>query len=186
VVATGNELAATKQNLAKEIERKINEKLNKSTSQTAANIHAKFPVETMVSEIYDAVHVEFQPEFELIEKHLKTCMHKIDLLQNRVNQLELKLDDIEQVGRNDSLLFNGVKQISSQSVRNAMKHVLFVKMGLTNVTDSDIVGVQRFSVGSNNDQRPDKVAPVLVQFQSKEIARHVFKAKKSLVAQGYL
>jgi len=29
----------------------------------------------MISEIYDAVHVEFYPEFGLIEKYLKTCMH---------------------------------------------------------------------------------------------------------------
>ena len=86
----------------------------------------------------------------------------IELLQNRVNQLELKLDDIEQEGRNDSLLFNGVKQISSQSVGDAIKHVLFVKMGLTNIAVSDIVSVKRFSVGSNIAQRPDKVAPVLV------------------------
>jgi hypothetical protein len=57
-------------------------------------------------------------------------------------------------------------------------------MGRTNFTDSDIVGIQWFSVGSNNDQRPDKVVPVLVQFQSKEIARHVFKVKKKLSGTG--
>ena len=111
-------------------------------------------------------------------------MHMINLLQNRVNQLELKLDDIEQEGRSDSLLFNGVKQIPSQSVGDTMKRVLFVKMGLTNIKDSDIVSVQRFRVGTNNAQRPDKVAPVLVQFRSKEIARHVFKAKKQLSGSG--
>jgi hypothetical protein len=65
----------------------------------------------MVFEIYDAVHVEFYPKFDLIENHLKTYMHMIDLLHNRVNQLELKLDDIEQEGKKDSLLFNCVKQI---------------------------------------------------------------------------
>ena len=108
----------------------------------------------------------------------------INLLQNRVNQLELKLDDIEQEGRSDSLLFNGVKQIPSQSVGDTMKRVLFVKIGLTNIKDSDIVSVQRFRVGTNNAQRPDKVAPVLVQFRSKEIARHVFKAKKQLSGSG--
>jgi hypothetical protein len=57
-------------------------------------------------------------------------------------------------------------------------------MGLTNIKDSDIVSVQRFRVGTNNAQRPDKVAPVLVQFRSKEIARHVFKAKKQLSGSG--
>ena len=108
----------------------------------------------------------------------------IELLQNRVNQLELKLDDIEQEGRNDSLLFNGVKPISSQSDGDAIKHVLFVKMGLTNIEVPDIVSVKRFSVGSNIAQRPDKVAPVLVQFGSKEIARHEFKAKKLLIGSG--
>ena len=66
----------------------------------------------------------------------------INLLQNRVNQLELKLDDIEQEGRGDSLLFNGVKQIPSQRVGDIMKRVLFVKMGLTNIENSDIVSVQ--------------------------------------------
>ena len=49
VVATENELAATKQNLAKEIKIKINQKLKNSTLQIAANFHAKSPVETLVS-----------------------------------------------------------------------------------------------------------------------------------------
>jgi hypothetical protein len=62
--------------------------------QTTANFNPKFPVKTMVSEIYDAVHVEFYPKFDVIEKHLKIYMHMINLLQNRVNQLELKLDDM--------------------------------------------------------------------------------------------
>ena len=97
--------------------------------KTAANFHAKFPIETQGSEIYDAVHVEFYPKFELTEKYLKTCMHLIDLLQNRYNQLELKLDDTEREGRSDSLLFNGVKQIPSLSLGDATKRVLFVKMG---------------------------------------------------------
>ncbi|XP_065575516.1 PC4 and SFRS1-interacting protein-like [Artemia franciscana] len=77
VVATQNELAATKKNIAKEIEVKIDEKLKKSSLQTAANFHAKFPVETLVSEINDTVHVETYPKFELIEKHLETCIRMI-------------------------------------------------------------------------------------------------------------
>ena len=49
----------------------MNEKPKKSTLQTAANFNAKFPVVTRVSEIYDAVHVDFYPKFELIEKKSK-------------------------------------------------------------------------------------------------------------------
>ena len=71
MAATENELAATMQNLAEEIKKKNDEKLKDLTSQTTANNHVNFPVETMVSESYDAVHIEFQPKFELIEKHLK-------------------------------------------------------------------------------------------------------------------
>ena len=183
-MATENELVATKPNLANEIEIKIDERLKKSTLQTAADFHAKFPVETMVSEIYDAVYVEFCPKFQLTEKHLKTDMRMIDLLESRGNQLELKLDDTEQEGRGDSPLFNGVKQILSQYVGDTKKRVLFVKMGLTNTKDSDRVSVQRLGAGPINAQRPDKVAPVLVQFRSKEIARHVFKAKKQISGPG--
>jgi len=58
---------------------------------------------------------------------------------------------------------------------------VLVKMGLTNIKDSDIVSVQRFRIGSNNAQRP---APGLIQFRSKEIAYHVFKAKKKLSGSG--
>jgi hypothetical protein len=55
----------------------MNEKPKKSTFQTAANFNAKFPVVTRVSEIYDAVHVEFYPKLELIEKTSKN-MHAYD------------------------------------------------------------------------------------------------------------
>ena len=95
-MATENELPATKQNIAKEIEIKINEKLRKLTLQTALNFHAKFRVETLVSKIYNSVYVEFYPKFVLIEKHLRTCMPMIYLFQNRMNQLDMKLDNIEQ------------------------------------------------------------------------------------------
>jgi hypothetical protein len=90
----------------------------------------------------------------------------INLLQNRVKQLEFKLDDIEQEGTSDSLLLNGVKQIPLQSVGDTMKCVLFVKMGLTDIKDLNIVRVQRIRVGINNAQRQDKVAPVLIQIRS--------------------
>jgi len=67
------------------------------------------------------------------------------MMQNRVNQFELKLDDIEREGRGDSLFLNDVKQIPLQSAGGTMKRVLFVKVVLTNIKDSDIVSIQRFT-----------------------------------------
>ena len=58
-----------------------------------------FQLNTTVSEIYEAVHVDYYPRFELIMKPLKARMHITNLLQNRVNQLELKQGEIEREGR---------------------------------------------------------------------------------------
>ena len=70
----------------------------------------------------------------------------IDLLQLRVNQLELMLDNIDQEGKSDSLLINIVNKI----------------LLLPNIKDSDIVIVQQSRVGSNNAQKPGKVAPLFI------------------------
>ena len=59
-----------------------------------------------------------------------------------MKQLKLKLDDIEQEGRADSLLLNDVKQIPLHSERDATNCVLFVKMALTNIKYSDMVSAQ--------------------------------------------
>ena len=101
------------------------------------------------------------------------------MLENKVNQLEAKVDDYEQEAKLDSLLFNGLKQNPSQNLNPAINHILD-QMGLSSIANSDIVSVHWFCLGSINSQRPDKVAPVLVKFRSKDIASTVFKVKKNL------
>lgn len=51
-------------------ESKINEQLKKLTLQATTKFHAKFPVETIVSEINNAVYFEYYPKFELIKKNI--------------------------------------------------------------------------------------------------------------------
>lgn len=176
-------MLATKKNLSETIEKKIAEKL-KSTGSTPAASTAKFPTETMVSEIHDAIIIEFSPKFNIIEKQLKSYLHAIEILENRVTQLEAKVDDYEQEAKLDSLLFNGVKQNPSQNLNPSINHIIRYQMGLSSIANSDVVSVHRFRLGSSNSQRPDKVAPVLVKFRSKDIASAVFKAKKNLANSG--
>ena len=118
VNATEQDLLTTKKNLSETIEKKIAEKL-KSTGSTPAASTVKFPTETMVSEIHDAIIIEFSPKFNIIEKQLKSYLHAIEILENRVTQLEAKVEDYEQEAKLDSLLFNGVKQKPSQNLNPA-------------------------------------------------------------------
>ena len=53
-------------------------------------------VDTIVSEVYDSIVVEYNPKFEKLEKSLKTLKTLIGNLEERINRIEMRLDDYDQ------------------------------------------------------------------------------------------
>ena len=123
LVASEQEIAQMKENIRKDIQRKVQEKSNERGV-------GNFPTEIIVSEICDAITVEYTPKFLLLEKSLKGIKHQIDLLKKKVRSLENKLDDFEQEGKLDSLLFHGVKQPATVDINSTMRSVIRKKWAL--------------------------------------------------------
>ena len=79
-----------------------------------------------------------------------------------------------------SLLFRlFTKQPPSSHFKSVIGDVICNKMEISGVSDGDIVEVRTFKLNSFTT-RQDAIAPVLVKFRSKEIARKVFELKSKL------
>ena len=68
LVASEQEIAQMKENIRKDIQRKVQEKSNEGGIGI-------FPTEIVVSEICDAITVEYSPKFLLLETYLKGIKH---------------------------------------------------------------------------------------------------------------
>ena len=174
ISATEQEIQSVMENLAKIIDEKLDEKLvatsagRQSLSSDTLNI-IKAQSSTIVSEVYSALIVEFEPKFLALSNELKFLRNQIIFLEERVKNAEQKLDMYDQDLRLDSLLFSGIKQPPSSDLKSVIGGVIRNKMEIAGVCDGDIVKVRRFKLNSSTT-RQDAVAPVLVKFRWKQIA----------------
>ena len=180
LVATQAELDKTKNDLMDTITQKVTEKLASSNS-------LKESTETIVSQIYDAVTLEFNPKFQLIEKSLKGLKNELEYLEEKLNRLESKLGGYKQKSLLDSLVFHGVRQLTGADTHSALLSIINRKMALPEFTTNGIKNVYRLrlnNAATNSTQPAPRVAPVIVKNVSKEIAKKVLKAKVKLASSG--
>ena len=166
---TQREFEAVKANLREEISRKVSDRINNQLPHSA---------ESIISDVYDSLMVEYSPKFDFIEKQLKSLKNSFMLLEERVKKIENRLVDIEQEDRLNSLIFSGVKQALGADVKSCINSIISDKMGVQ-VTVSELTKVYRFTLPANST-RPDMIAPVFAQFSSKDVAGKVFAAKSKL------
>ena len=180
LVATEAQLEKTKSDLLENITQKVTEKFNDSRSM-------KEPAELIISQVYDAITLEFNPKFAKIEQALKGLRTQIENLEDRIIRIETKLDDFDQESLLDSLVFHGAKQLPSVESRTAILQILNSKMSLTELSPSDLINVYRLRLNNQAPQTEEsstRVAPIIVKFSSKDVARKVFKAKARLASTG--
>ena len=141
-------------------------------------------VDTIVSEVYDSISVECNLKFEKLEKSLKTLKILIENLEERVNRIEMRLDDYDQEVLLNSLVIHGMKQQPGVNLNTTVIDLVKQKLGVSDITDGHITSVFRFRQSMIIADGSGKVAPIMVKFQSKDIVRRVFKEKAKLARTG--
>ena len=151
-------------------------------SLSSDTLHAiKAQSSTIVSEVYSALIVEFEPKFLALSSELKFLRNQIIFLEERVKNAEQKLDMYDQDLRLDSLLFNGIKQPPSSDLKSVIGGVIRNKMEISEVSDGDILEVRRFKINSSTT-RQDAIAPIQIQVERN--CPKFFKLKSKLVRTG--
>ena len=98
IAATESELERTKKELMESINSKVVERLKDKNT-------IKGSVDSIVSQIHDAISVEYNPKFLKIENSLKILRNQIENLEERIGKPEVKLDNFVQNSLLDSLVF---------------------------------------------------------------------------------
>ena len=60
--------------------------------------------DTIVSEVHNSIGAEYNPKFKKLEKSLTTLKTQIENLEERVNRIEMRLEDYDQEALLDSLV----------------------------------------------------------------------------------
>ena len=82
-------------------------------------------------------------------------------------------------------MFHGVRQLTGIDNRSAVLSITSQKMSLPEFTTHELINAYRFilnNAATNLTQPAPRVAPVIVKFVSKGIAKEVFKAKAKLTS----
>ena len=170
------DLDTLKSNIQNDIEKEVREKVGLSNS---ADI-----IDSIVSQIHDSVLVQYSTKFDVIENKLRALQNTNLALENRIEQLETLLDDMEQEKQQNQLVFHGVEQSGGLPISECILNVITDKMQISDFSLTAIVSVFKFQAHFtdsdtivNAKKRP---APVLVVFKSAETARKVFSCKSKL------
>ena len=180
LVATEAQLVKTNSDLLENITKKVTEKFNDPRS-------LKETTELIVSQVYDSVTLEFNPKFAKIEQALSSLRTQIENLEERISRIEKKLDDYDQASLLGSLIFHGVKQLPGVDTRTTIFQIINSKMSVTDLSSSDLINVYRLRLNNLTTQHEEssiRVAPIVVKFSCKDVARRVFKAKAELASTG--
>ena len=170
----------TKSDLLENITKKLTEKFNDPRS-------LKETTELIVSQDYDSVTLELNPKFAKIEQALSSQRTQIENLEERISRIKKKLDDYDQESLLDSLVFHGVKQLPGVDTRTTIFQIINNKMSVTDLSYSDFINVYRFRLNNPITQHEEssiRIAPIVVKFSGKDVARRVSKAKAKLASTG--
>ena len=143
----------------------------------------KDSAENIINEWYDSVSLKFNPILDCIERELKACKMQSLNLENRIETIEVKLDDMNQENNLDSLVLNSLKQKPGVDLKMTLLHVLSTHMDVTGMSSDELSSVFQFRM-SGPHTASEKIAPVLGRFTSKEVARKVFEQKSKLAVSG--
>lgn len=175
-----SDLDTLKSSIRNDIEKEVCKKVGMSNSADMVN--------SIVSQIHDSILVQYSAKFDEIENKLRALQNANLALENRVEQLEARLDDIEQEKRLNQLVFHGVDHSGGLPISECVLNVITDKMQISDFSSTAIVSVFKFRANYtdsdtivNAKKRP---LPVLVTFKSAEIARKVFACKSKLARSG--
>ena len=138
----------------------------------------------IVCKIHDSISVEYLAKYSAFEKILSGLKKQIASLEDRIEVIELQLDDMDQKTIMDTLIFSGLKQAQGASVEMSVTQVMREKMGLPDIANSHILSVRRFQNPSNPVSNSSNVSPVCVVFRNLDAAKTVFMAKSKLAKTG--
>ena len=159
-----------------EIEQRVRDNLSTVPSTGLASS----VTEDIVCKIHDSILVEYSAKFSAFEKMLSGLKKQITSLEDRIEVIELKLDDMEQKTIMDTLIFSGLKLAQGTSVEMSVKEVTGEKMGLPDIENSHILSVRWFQNPSNPVSNNSNMSPVCDGFRNLDAAKTVFMAKSKL------
>ena len=163
------ELEKTKLSLRNDIARKVAEM---ATGGGCAD--------TIVSEVHDSIAVEYSPKFAKLEKLLTTLKkNQIENPEERVNRIEIRLDDYDQEVLLHSPVIHDMKQQRGVNLNTTVIDLVKQKLGVSDITHRNITSVIRFRQNMISADGSGKVAPIMVKFQRKDIVRRVIKEKQN-------
>ena len=118
------ELENLQSGLRNEIEKRVRDNLSTVPSTWLASS----VTEDIVCKIHDSILVEYSAKFSTFEKMLSVLKKQIASLKDRIEVIELKLDDMDQKTIMNTLIFSGLKQAQGASVEMSVKQVIKEKM----------------------------------------------------------
>jgi len=133
-------------------------------------------------DLADKVSQRFIARINKLEAALKEKEEVITSLAEKVESLELKVDDLEQYSRRSSVRISGIKEEADEYVIGKVATVI-TALGLTDVTTAGINRAHR--VGPKPEQPLDSIdeahsRQILVQFKDYPSKAKVMKARASL------
>ena len=172
LVNAQSEIAKLKENLHQDIHKQVIEKCSGDKG-----VIIEQAINTIVTEIYDAISLDYSSKFANIEKMLKGFQAQITALENRIEILEYCNDDLEQEIRSNVLLIHGLSQIGGETLPNSVLELFNAKMEIR-VLASDIKSTEHLRTRVRSAE--NVIPPVLVTFHSSECAKRMFMNKKKL------
>ena len=139
---------------------------------------------------------EFKPlteKLEELESYSEVCKSTSQLLrsdldkaQEKIKELELKIDDQEQRSRNQCLLFHGIPEDDNedtdvQIIEMCSEH-LNMDLNISAIERSHRLGPRRQSKkpSTRNNRKDDKPRPIIARFSSYRDRQSLFSIKKKL------
>jgi len=128
LVNAKNEITKLKQNLRQDIHKQMTEKCSGDKNMITEQI-----INTIITEICDAINLEYSSKFASVEKMLKGLQAQIVLLENLIEIPEYRNDDIEKERISNALLIHGLSQTDGETLTNRFSGLFGTKLGISRI-----------------------------------------------------
>ena len=129
--------------------------------------------------LFQDTNIELKKEVTCLRDLIKSKDDQISELNEKVNALELKLDDYEQYSRRNSLRISGIKETQSEDVAQKVLDVFNSKLDL----DSPVTPDQVDRVHRVGPKKVETTRAILIKFATYGVRKKVFQSKKNLKAK---
>lgn len=120
----------------------------------------------------DFVTELFKPIYDKLDLQQKESENIIKTLQNKIDVLEQKIDDIQQIKKINNICIHGITDEKEENIISKVTNIL--KSTIPNI---NMKNINAHRIGK--EVRPGKTRPVIVKFDSSEEKKKLFKSLKN-------